>query len=95
MNPYTLSLLALVTGLFGQALAGGLSIERLLRGRAQATGRHIWFALACGALLLATHHAYAIELALRTGLYDLRQALVGGLGSLFCGLAVAGLSRRT
>lgn len=95
MNPYTLSLLALVIGLFGQALAGGLAFERLLRRKGPAAEQRLWLALACGALLLATDHAYTIELALRTGLYDLRHAVIGAVGGVLYGLATAGFSRRS
>lgn len=94
MNPLTLALLALLCGLVGQALACGMSLDLSLR-RGQSGGeRRIWLALAGGTLLLALQHGYALELALRTGLYDLRQAILGGLSGLLFGLGMHALRGR-
>ena len=52
-------------------------------------------AAACaGALLLALAQGQALELAVHTGLHDLRQALLTGGGGLLYAIAVSGLSRR-
>ncbi len=94
MNPYTLALVFLLFALLGQSLAAGLSIEIYLRKNLPQTISRTWLALAVGSLLLALHHGYTLELALRTGLYDLRQAaLAGSIGLLFA-LGIAGLRRQ-
>ncbi len=92
MSSYQIAVLALIAGLAGQAIAGGLACERCLR--AQAGDRFLWLVLAGGALLLALAHAQALELAVHTGLHDLRQALLSGGGGLLYAIAVGGLSRR-
>jgi hypothetical protein len=95
MNSYSLSLLALSLGLLGQSIAGGLAFERFFhRSRSAAQSRH-WLALAIGALLLALHHGYALELALKTGIHDLRQAILAGVAGLLYAYVVAGFSRRS
>jgi hypothetical protein len=33
-------------------------------------------------MLLGLHHGYALELALRTGLHDMRQAVLAGLAGI-------------
>lgn len=93
MNPYTLTLWSLVVALIAQSLVAGLSIELFLRP-SRATGlRRAWLAIAIGSLLLALHHGYTIELALRTGLYDMRQAVLAGLTSIFFALGFYGIRR--
>lgn len=93
MNPYTLSLWSLVTALLGQSLASGLAVELFLRREQAASARRAWLTMAIGSMLLALHHGYALELALRTGLYDLRQAVLSGLVALCFALGVWGLRR--
>jgi membrane protease YdiL (CAAX protease family) len=56
--------------------------------------RHGWLALAIAALLFSLHHGYSLELALRTGLYDLRQALISALAALLLAYAVNQFRRR-
>lgn len=91
MNPYTLTLWSLALALVAQSLVAGLSIELFLR-RDQAAGlRRAWLAIAIGSLLLALHHGYTIELALRTGLYDMRQGVLVGLTSIFLALGFYGI----
>ncbi|MBK7900025.1 MAG: hypothetical protein KA603_14885 [Azonexus sp.] len=89
MNPYDATLFALVAALAGQALAAGIAFERGL-GRPR---HRAWLALAVGSLLLALHHGYTLELALRAGLYDLRQAILAALAGALYGGAVLLLRR--
>lgn len=93
MNPYTLTLWSLAVALIAQSLVAGLSIELVLRPKRAAGLRRAWLAIAIGSLLLALHHGYTIELALRTGLYDMRQAVLAGLTSIFLALGFSGIRR--
>ena len=94
MNAYTLALACAVTGLIAQAYAAGLATELFLRRENDRTTRLLWISMAIGALLLALQHGCALELALRTGLYDLRQGMLGGLAALLFAFAVFVLRRR-
>jgi len=94
MNPYALTLFFLAAALLAQAIASGLACEMMLRRDLSAGERRPWAGLAIGALLLGLHHGYTLELALRTGLYDLRQAVLAGLAALLTTLAVRGFRRR-
>lgn len=94
MSTYSLSLVLLLVALLGQAFASGLSIELFLRPQQAPWARRIWLALSIGALLLTLGHGHALELALRTGLYDLRQAVLGASSGLLFGLGFYGLRRR-
>ncbi|HJV93417.1 MAG TPA: hypothetical protein VJ572_08060 [Azonexus sp.] len=93
MNPYILTLWSLAVALIAQSLVAGLSIELFLRPSRAAGLRRAWLAIAIGSLLLALHHGYTIELALRTGLYDMRQAVLAGLTSIFLALGFNGIRR--
>lgn len=94
MNGYELTVWALAAALAGQAYAAGLAIEcYLLRGQ-PAARRRLWLALAVGALLLALHHGYTLELALRTGLHNLRLALLAAGAAACYGLATHALRRQ-
>ena len=94
MDAYALTLLALATAMLTQAIASGVTLELYLR-RGQALGMsRIWLAFSVGTLLLALHHGYTLELALRTGLYDLRQAILAALGGVCLAIAAWGLRRR-
>lgn len=94
MNNFTLTLAALGLALLAQAMACGLAFELVLRRGLPAGDRGLWSALAGGSLLLGLHHGYTLELALRTGLYDLRQAVLAALAAGLTTLAVAGFRRR-
>lgn len=94
MNDFTLNLVALLVALAGQAVACGLGTELFLRKSVGGSTRRIALAFACGAGLLALHHGYSLELALRTGLYDLRQAVLAACAGLLIGLAVHGFRRQ-
>jgi hypothetical protein len=75
-------LLALLLAFGAQSLVAGLATEVFLRKEIASSARHGWLALAIAALLFSLHHGYSLELALRTGLYDLRQALISALAAL-------------
>lgn len=93
MSDYALALVALLVALVTQATAAGLAIEIYLRrGLPRAVSR-TWLALASGSLLLALYHGYTLELALQSGLYDLRQALLAGLIGICFALGINGLRR--
>ena len=93
MNGYTLAVWALAAAFGTQAFAAGLSIECcFLPGLARAR-RRAWMALSIGSLLLALHHAYSLELALRTSLHDPRQAVLAALAG-FCFALAAFVFRR-
>lgn len=82
MNSYQISLWALAGGLLGQVYAAGIAVESYL-GRGQpAIWRRVWLSFAGSSLLFGLHHGYALELALRTGLHDMRQAVLAGLAGM-------------
>lgn len=93
MNPYVLSLWSLALALVAQSVAAGLSVDLFMRPGQRRGTRRAWLAVALCALLLAVHHGYTIELAVRTGLYDLRQAVLAALIAIFFALGVYGLKR--
>jgi len=93
MSSYTMTLLALLGALIAQSWATGLATERFLRKEQSALARRSWIALAIASLIFALQHGYALELAVSTGLYDLRQAVLAGVASLLLALAVYGLRR--
>jgi hypothetical protein len=95
MDPLTLALLALATALVAQAIAAGLCAELVSRPAQPRSEQAIWLALAVAALLAALHHGYTLELALRTGIFDLRRALLSALSSLLVAAAVWGFRRRS
>jgi len=94
MNSYTLALYALLLATLAQSGASWLCVQRFLCRDAPRLHRHAWLAFAFSAILLALLHGHSLELALRTGLYDLRQALLGTLIAVFFALGSFGLSRR-
>ncbi len=94
MNAYALALWASFAALILQTFAAGMGIEcYLLRGLPRGR-RRLWLTLAGGSLLLALHHGYTLELALRTGLYDLRQAVLAAAAGLCFAYAAVALRRQ-
>jgi hypothetical protein len=93
MSSYALAVFALAGALIAQAVAAGLATGLFLRKGRPSPARRSWLALAVGSLLLALHHGYALELALSTGLHDLRQALLAAIAALLMALAVSGFRR--
>jgi hypothetical protein len=95
MEPYSLTLVALLMALVAQSLAAGLCAE-LSWHRAQVPAeRRIWLAFAVAMLLAALHNGYSLELAVRTGLFDLRQAVIAAVSGLLFAAAAWGLRRRS
>ncbi len=93
MSSFALAVFALAGALIAQAVAAGLATELFLRKGRSSLARRSWLALAIGSLLLALHHGYTLELALSTGLHDLRQALLAAVAALLVALAVSGFRR--
>ena len=93
MSSYQVAQIALVAGIFGHALASGTAIESALRQGISSARRAFWLAIGLGGLLLALQNGFALELALKTGLFDLRQSLLAGTAGVLYGVAVTGLSR--
>ncbi|MCL2525106.1 MAG: hypothetical protein FWF20_08970 [Betaproteobacteria bacterium] len=93
MNTYTLTLWALLLAVGLQIFAAGVGVECYLRCAQPTARRRAWLALTGGSLLLALHHAYWLELAVRTGLYDLRQAVLAALAGGCFALAVYAFRR--
>ena len=94
MSAYSLSVWSLIGALLTQSIAAGLAIELYLRNDLPRTLRRTWLALAIASLLLALHHGYTLELAMRTGLYDMRQAVLVALVGIFFALGIYGLRRQ-
>jgi hypothetical protein len=94
MSSYLLALLALFVALLAQSVAAGFAIELFLRRDLGAAARRSWLALALGALMFALHSGYALELAVTSGLHDLRQAQLAAAGGLLLALAVYGFRRQ-
>jgi len=84
MNPYLLAILALLLAAITQTSIAWAATERFLKKGQTRRHSRSWLAIGLGAGLLAVQHGYSLELALRTGLYDLRQAaLAASVGLLF------------
>jgi len=93
MNPYTLAVVAMLLAAVAQTSATWLAVELFLVKGLPSGQRRSWLTIAIGAALLALHHGYTLELALRTGLYDLRQALLAAGISILFALGAFGLRR--
>ena len=96
MSAYELSLWLAGIAFILQTLVAGLGIEIVLRRDAAPPVRHIALAAAVAALLLSLTQGYALELALRTGIYDLRTAGLhcgGALLQLWVGWGLLRLGR--
>ena len=94
MSAYVMSLWALALALISQSLATGWATEVFVRKDLAAGLRRSWMVMAVAAMLLALFHGYTLELALRTGLYDLRQALISALAAVLLAYAVNQFRRR-
>ena len=94
MSAFALCIYALLGALIAHAFGAAWAIELFL-AKHQAKGRQgIWFALAAGSLILVLNYGYALERALHTGLFDLRQATLGSLAGLLFAGAIYGLRRQ-
>lgn len=87
MNPYPLAVLSLTLALLAQCFATGLATAAALR----PPYRRAYMALAIGLALLALQHAFSLELAVRTGLFDLRQSLLAAAVSFLLLIGLFGL----
>lgn len=94
MSSYNIAMWCLIGALITQSVAAGLSIELYLRRDLPRSVSRTWLAIAIASLLLALHHGYTLELAMRTGLHDMRQAVLAGLIGLFFALGIYGLRRQ-
>lgn len=94
MNSYTLTLAILLAASILQIGSSALAIEEFLRRKGDGCRRRTWLAVATTAMLFALHDGYALELALRTGIYDQRQAILVGLAALAMAYAIRGFRRR-
>lgn len=94
MNPYAISLFALGLALVAHSIISGIAFERFFHHSPARGNRQLWLAIAIGSLLLGLHHGYSIELALKTGLYDLRQAVLAGSASQLFVWALLAFNRR-
>lgn len=94
MNDYTQSVVALLLALLVQFFAAGMATDVFLRRELNTQARHSWLALAIASLIFALHHGYALELALRTGLYDWRQSLLAAVAALLIAYAVSQFRRQ-
>lgn len=94
MNAYTLTLVMVLAAMVIQIFVLALAIEGYLRNTLDRGLRWSWLAIAVGSMPLALHHGYTLELALRTGLYDTRQAVLVAFASLFFALGIYGFRQR-
>lgn len=94
MNTYQIAVAALLFAATAQTSAAWLFTELFLIKGQGAWQRRSWLAIAMAAAMLALQHGYTLELALRTSLFDLRQALLSALVSLFFALGAFGLRRQ-
>ena len=93
MSSYSLALFALLAALLALSFASGLAIELFLRKEQGSLARRSWLALASGALIFALQQGYSLELAVSTGIHDLRQAALSAVAALLLALAMYGLRR--
>lgn len=94
MNAYTLTLAILLCASILQIWTSALAIEGFLHHKQDGRLRRIWLAVAGAAMLFALHDGYALELALRTGIYDQRQAILVGLAALMMAYAIRSFRRQ-
>jgi hypothetical protein len=93
MNTYYLSLYFLFIASLSQALIGGFALKSSLQRDLPTDRRRMWVAFSIGALLIALHHSFTLNLAAQTGLYDFSQAALAVLGGLATTFAVWQLRR--
>lgn len=95
MNPYSLTVISLLGAMIAHVVITSMAIGAYFSERQKPGLSRAWLAVAIGSTLFAVHHAYTLELALKTGLYDMRQAVFIGLAAIFIGLGVYGFRRQT
>jgi hypothetical protein len=93
MSAYSMTVLALSLAVLAQFWATGVATGNFLRKEQSALARRSWLALAIATLIFALQYVYLLELALSTGLYDVRQAILAAVASLVIAAAVFGFRR--
>lgn len=91
MNPYLLTVASLMLAAIAQTSIAWVAFERALSRGLSGRQKFSWLCIALGAAFLAIQHGYALELALRTGLFDQRQALLAAFVSLLFATGTHGL----
>ena len=82
MNPYYLTLACLFVALSCQVTFSGLALQCWLDKAQPESRRRMWLAFCLAGLFLGVQNAHQLELAVRSGLFDLRQALFAVLAGL-------------
>ena len=93
MSGHTLSVLALCVALLAQFWSAGVATGQFLRKEQSALAQRSWLALAIATLIFALQYAYLLEMAVSTGLYDVRQAVLAAVASLVIAAAAFGFRR--
>lgn len=93
MSQYSLSLVFLFAAVVSQALAAGLAFEFGISRRQAAGRRGVWLILGLGAMTLTLHSGYALQFALQTAIYDLRQSSLAMMAGILLILAIRQLRR--
>ena len=93
MSSYSLTLMAWIVALIAQFWATGVATGLFLRKEQSALAQRSWMAMALASLIFALQYAYLLELAVSTGLYDVRQAILAAVASLLIAAAVYGFRR--
>lgn len=93
MNTYLIAVVALLLAAIAQTSALWIGTELFLRKGQSSARRRGWLAVTLATALLALQHGYTLEFTLRTGLYDLRQAILAALVGLLLALGLYALSR--
>ena len=95
MNSYALTLISLLVALIAHVMITWMGIAAYLARNQKPGLSRSWLAVAIASTSFALHHAYTLELAMSTGLYDMRQAVLVGLAAIFLGSGVYGFKRQT
>ncbi len=82
MSPYALAVFSLLLAAVAHTSAAWVAVERFLAQGEDKRRQRNWMILALTNALLCLQHGYTLELALRTGIYDFRQAMLAGLVAL-------------
>ena len=89
MTPYALAVLSLLLAVAAFSIAAALAAWRALRG----PGCRGTLFLSIGFVLLAITHVYSLELAVYSGLFDLRQSLLAAGVAVLLLAGLAGIRR--
>lgn len=94
MNSYALTLTSLLVALVAHVMITWMGIAAYLDKNLKPGQSRSWLAVAIASTIFALHHAYTLELAMSTGLYDMRQAVLVGLAAILLALGVYGFKRQ-